>query len=262
MTIIDPAARPPFRALLVDDEPPALRRLARLLDATGRFDIRGSIGDPEEAARFLSRERVEVLFLDIELPGMNGFELLARVAEPPFVIFTTAFDDYALRAFEFHSIDYLLKPIEPPQLERALRKLDQLHAPQRQPDWRALAAEIASAMRPPSEFPARIPSRLGDRIQLVDLAEVTHFVADDKVTYAVGAAKKAIVDYSLAELEQRLDPHRFVRIHRAILLNSDYVEELHHRLAGRARVRLRDGKGTQLPVARDRLRALKKHLGI
>lgn len=249
-----------LRALLVDDEPLALRRLARLLDATGRVDVVASLADPHDAVAFLGRDRVDdVLFLDIEMPELNGFELLAALAEPPLVVFTTAFDHYALRAFEVSSLDYLLKPVEARHLERALDKLERIRGSAPQPDWRALAERLAEAAR---AFPTRIASRVGDRTQLIELARVTHFVAEEKVTYAVTAARRQIVDQSLAELETRLDPKRFVRIHRAVLLNTDYVEEIQQWLAGRARVRLSDGKGTQLPVARDRLRALRQRLGL
>src|SRR5215211_3345748 len=117
------AINQPLRVFLVDDEPLALRRLARLLDQTGRVEILGSATDPEAAIEQVSKLSVDVLFLDIEMPGLNGFELLARLARQPIVIFTTAYDRYALRAFEVNSIDYLLKPIEAEHLERALNKI-------------------------------------------------------------------------------------------------------------------------------------------
>jgi two-component system LytT family response regulator len=246
-----------IRAVLVDDEQLALRRLARLLEENGRVTIAGSFSDPVAAADFLDRDRVDVVFLDIEMPEMNGFELLARVAAPPPVIFTTAYDQYALRAFEVNSIDYLLKPIEARQLERAVAKLERLRTPSPQPDWRALAGWLAAAA---PGFPRRITSRVGDRTHFIDLTHVTHFVAADKVTYAVSKARREIVDHTLAELEQKLDPAQFVRIHRAVLVNITFVEEIEQRAGGRAQVRLRDGNGTQLPLARDRLRALKERL--
>ena len=251
-----------LRALLVDDEVLALRRLARLLEATGRVEVLASLTDPHDALEFLGNNAVDIVFLDIEMPEMNGFELLAAVGDPPLVIFTTAFDQYALRAFEVSSLDYLLKPIEARHLDRALEKLDRIRGAEPQHDWRELAEQLARSLGAPREFPTRIASRVGDRTQLIDLARVTHFIADEKVTYAVTPARKQIVDQSLAELESRLDPKRFVRIHRAILLNTDYIEEIQQRLAGRARVRLSDGKGTELHVARDRLRALRKRLGL
>ena len=126
----------PLRAYLVDDEPLAIERLARLLANYDCLLIAGSATDPAQALEFLNGtgETIDVLFLDIQMPGMNGFELLSRLAVQPFVIFTTAYDQYALRAFEVNSIDYLLKPIETAQLERALDKLGRLR-PVVKPEW-------------------------------------------------------------------------------------------------------------------------------
>ena len=249
-------ARQTHSAVLVDDEQLALRRLERLVDGTGRLRVVNRFTDPEEAEAFLRRQAVDVAFLDIEMPGMNGFELLARLPEPPLAIFTTAYDQYALRAFEVHSIDYLLKPIESRHLERAVAKLDRLQDAPR-PEWRALTRWLASAA---PEFPRRVMSRLGDRTQLIDLAAVSHFIAAEKVTYAVVAGRRQIVDYSLRDLELRLDPRQFLRIHRSIVVNLTFVEEIEQHGGGPARARLRDGEGTQLPIARERLRELKDRL--
>lgn len=249
------------RVFLVDDEPLALKRLSRLLQATGRVEILGSSTDPEEALVYLSKEKVDVVFLDIQMPGMNGFEMLAHLPNQPMVIFTTAFDQYALRAFEVNSIDYLLKPIEAGQLERALNKVEKFRGTEQQPEWRAAVEELAATLRAnQTHFPDRIASRLGERTQFVDLARVTHFLAENKLTYAVTSTKRYVVDNSIADLEQRLDPRSFVRIHRAILLNTNYVRELHQWFGGRALVRLKDEKRTELTVARDRVRTLKDHL--
>lgn len=245
-----------FLAYLVDDEPLALKRLARLLGDSGRFEIAGSATDPEAALAFLAAHRVEVLFLDIQMPGLTGFELLARLAEQPTVIFTTAYDQYALKAFEVNSIDYLLKPVEREQLDRAIRKLDRM-AGAPPPDLRAIVEEIAASLQPPD----RIASRVGDRIQFIDLARVTHFFAQDKLTYAATAARNYCVDYSISNLEQRLGRRNFLRIHRATLLNLDWVQEIDTWFAGGVLVRLKDEKRTELPVARDRVRALKDRLG-
>ena len=141
-----------------------------------------------------------MLFLDIQMPGMNGFELLSRLNVQPFVIFTTAFDEYALRAFEVNSIDYLVKPIEPEQLARALKKLDRLRPPakpdwQRNPELPALLKELAASLRGERrEYPRRIASRVGERISFLDLDAVTHFVAHDKLTYAVVNGRQHCVD--------------------------------------------------------------------
>lgn len=255
-----------FRTYIVDDEALAVRRLMRLLTATGRFEIAGSTTDPEAAAEFLSRERVDVLFLDIQMPGMNGFELLAALPEQPAVIFTTAYDQYALKAFEVNSIDYLVKPIEPAQLDRAVAKLERLRGAR--PDWlarpelRSMLDQLAASIRAPERrYLDRVASRAGERVQLIELDRITHFFAQDKLTFAVAGGRNYSVDHSIAELEQKLDPQRFLRIHRSTLLNLDWVQEVDAWFSGRALVRLKDERKTELTVARDRVRQLKERLG-
>src|SRR5919198_117733 len=115
-------------AYIVDDETLAIERLTRLLDNTGRVEIVGSDTSSSKAIRFLRTHNVDVLFLDIAMPGMTGFDLLENLSSPPNVVFTTAYDQHALKAFEVNSIDYLLKPIEAAQLERALNKVERLRA--------------------------------------------------------------------------------------------------------------------------------------
>jgi two-component system LytT family response regulator len=260
-----------IRAYLVDDEPLALQRLARLLASYREVTISGMATDPGEALRFLSGEQgkgIDLLFLDIQMPGMTGFDLLSRLSEQPLVIFITAYDEYALRAFEVNSIDYLLKPIEPEQLERAVRKLERLR-PFARPAWQKsedlpqLLHELAASLRGEKhEYPHRIASRVGERITFLDLEAVTHFQAMDKLTYAITNGRQHSVDQTIAELEQRLDPGRFRRIHRAVLVNIDWIQEVNSWFAGKVVITLKDGRHTQLTVARDRVRSLKSRLGI
>lgn len=250
-----------LRVFLVDDEPLALRRLERLLKATGRVDIVGSTTDPEAAIEFLSKpDRVDALFLDIQMPEVNGFELLARLEAQPLIVFTTAYDEYALRAFGENSIDYLLKPVESEQLERALKKLERLRGSKQGPELGEAIEKLAAVLRAPApDYPRRIASRAGDRVQFVELARVTHFLARDKLTYAVTPEKSYVVDSTISDLEHKLDPRRFIRIHRSILLNLDQVQEVRASIGG-AVVRLKDANRTELQVARDRIRALKQRL--
>jgi len=250
-------------AYLVDDEPLALDRLNRLLEKTGHVEIAGSTTDPESALDFLSRHPVDVLFLDIQMPGLTGFELLARLERQPAVVFTTAYDQYALKAFEVNSIDYLLKPIDPKQLDRALMKLEQLRGtPKPAPDMHLLLEQLAAGLRKSDpDYPDKIASRIGERVCFVELRRVTHFYAQDKLTYAVAAGKSHCVDHSISELERKLDPKRFIRIHRATLLNTDWVKEVAPLFAGSYVVKLNDEKSTELTVARDRVRDLKTRLG-
>jgi two-component system LytT family response regulator len=207
----------------------------------------------------------DILFLDIEMPGMTGFQMLTHLQPQPWVVFTTAYDRYALEAFGVNSVDYLLKPIEAAQLDRALDKIERLLASAAVPPGMTELIErltaAAGAARSPN-FPERIASKVGERIEFIDLEQVTHFFAADKLTFAATPAKNYAVDYSIQELEQKLDPARFVRVHRASLVNVVHVQELHSWFAGRMMVRLKDPKHTEIAVSRDRVRALKERLGI
>ena len=256
-----------MRAFLVDDEPLAVRRLKRMLDETGRVEVAGSSSDPVDALAALSETAVDVLFLDIQMPGMTGFEMLGMMDRQPLVVFTTAYDQYALQAFEVNSIDYLLKPIEERHLSRALDKIERLRASAvAAPDWKAMLAQLAGALRQPgaglaAEYPERIASRLGERIHVLELAKVTHFFAQEKLTYAATEGKSHVVDHTVSDLEQKLDPRHFFRIHRSTLLNLAWVKELDAWFGGRALVRLKDARSTELQVARERVQELKKRLG-
>lgn len=257
-----------LNVFLVDDEPLALRRLERLLKQTGRVEIAGGATVPEEAVEFLNRERVDVLFLDIEMPGWNGFEVISRLEHQPFVVFTTAYDRYALRAFSVNSIDYLLKPVSTEDLDRALTKLERLTMPAAADEARAvleaqtlaLLEQVAARTRGTVEYPTRIASRSGERVVYVELDAVTHFLAEDKLTFAVTSEKRFVVDAPIAELERKLDPKRFFRVHRAVLVNGQYVAELENGLGGGAYARLRDPARTTLSVARERVRPFRQWL--
>lgn len=260
-----------IRAFLVDDEPLAIERVKRLLGACEQVEIVGSATDPAQALEAFAtslKDSIDVLFLDIQMPGMNGFELLAKLPVQPFVVFTTAFDEYALRAFQVNSIDYLVKPIEPEQLQRALRKLERLRpvaraAWQNDPQLPVLLREMAATLRGERpEYPRRIATRVGDRISFLELDSVSHFLAQDKLTYAVVNGRQHMMDQTVTELEERLDPARFLRIHRSALVNLDWIQELNAWFAGKMVLILRDAAHTQLPVARDRVRSLKEKMGI
>jgi two-component system LytT family response regulator len=253
------------RAFLVDDEPLALRRLEHLLREDGRVEVLGAASDPERASLEIELLAPDVLFLDIQMPGLTGFDLLGRLERQPLVIFTTAYDQYALRAFEHHSVDYLLKPIEREQLERALGKLERmLGGAEPRPEMRTLLKQISTALQ--AQHGAgrldRIPSRSGERVHFLELARITHFFAEDKLTFAATAEKKWVVDRTIAELEQKLDPARFVRVHRSTIVNLEYVDELYNWFGGRMMLRLKDAKKTEIAVSRERLKELKDRLGL
>ena len=253
-----------LRVYLVDDEPLALDRLRRLLVETGRVEVARVISKPEDAVVALTEDPPDVCFLDIQMPRLSGFDVLARLPRQPIVIFTTAYDQYALQAFSVNSVDYLLKPVEPEALARALDKVGHLRgaAVPPQPDLQAILRQLTEAMRSPqSEYPDRIASRLGDRLWFLDLDRVTHFYAEDKLTWAVAEGKTWCIDHTIAQLEKKLDPKKFARIHRATLVNLAWIREVSPLPGGALNLRLKDAKGTDLTVARDRAHAFKMLMG-
>jgi two-component system, LytTR family, response regulator len=253
-----------LRAYLIDDEPLALERLRRLLLKTGRVEVIGSTTEPEKAVAALIAEPPDVCFLDIQMPRLNGFDVLGKLPRQPIVIFTTAYDQYALKAFGVNCVDYLLKPIEPEAVKRAIKKVETLRdsGPVAQPDFQELLKQITDSVRETTPgYPERIASRLGDRIWFIDLNGVTHFYAEDKLTYAVSDGKAYSVDHTISELEKKLDPKKFFRIHRGTVVNLAWIQEVASLPGGMLNIRLKDTKRTDLTVARDRAREFKMRVG-
>jgi two-component system, LytTR family, response regulator len=254
-----------LRAYVVDDEPGALKQVVQSLKSTGRVDVVGTATSAETALVEIPAREVEALFLDIHMPGMTGFEMLKRLTASPLVVFVTAFDDYALQAFEAAAVDYLLKPVKRERVERTLERLESRRADPGAAGVQAVLERLARHYRD-TRAPAyadRISVDLGQqRTQLVDLARITHFVAQGKGTLAVTATGSHLVDRALGELEERLDPRQFVRIHRSAIVNLAWVGEVRPDLGGRLVVRLKDTGQTELQVARDRARAFKERLAL
>jgi two-component system, LytTR family, response regulator len=251
-----------LRAYVVDDEPGALKQVVQSLKSTGRVEVVGTATSAETALIEIPARDVEALFLDIHMPGMTGFELLQRLRTSPLVVFVTAFDDYALQAFEAAAVDYLLKPVKRERVERTLERLESRRADPAAGVQAVLErrARHYSEARAPA-YADRISVDLGQqRTQLVETAKITHFVAQGKGTLAVTASGSHLVDRALGELEQRLDPRQFVRIHRSAIVNLAWVGEVRPDLGGRLVVRLKDAGQTELQVARDRARAFKERL--
>jgi two-component system, LytTR family, response regulator len=240
------------RALLVEDEELSRHRLRRLLEAHPEVEVVGEAGSGPEALEQIARHRPGLLFLDIDLPEFNGFEVLKRAGASPLVIFTTGHDQYALQAFEAAGIDYLLKPIEAATLERAMGKLERL-AVQGNAELDRRFAELLKHWRPPVEpqYVQKMAVRLGERAILIELRDVSHFDARDKYVFMhTTGGKEYIVDHTIAELEAQLDPRRFVRVHRSTVLNVDHVKEIHDWFGGKYRVILDDKAASEVVVSK------------
>jgi two-component system LytT family response regulator len=203
------------------------------------------------------------VFLDIEMPGLSGFDLLARIGEPPpLVVFTTAYEQYALAAFKADSIGYLVKPITQAELDRVVARLERLlQTDVARVELAPLLEQLRAVLMPSSpEHLTRVASRAAGRVEFVDVADVSYFYAKDKLTFAVTGTKHHALDLSLAELERRLPPGGWLRIHRATLLNMSAVASLHGWFGGKLLIRLKDG--ADLPVARERAAEVRAKLGL
>jgi two-component system LytT family response regulator len=246
-----PAAEPPtVTALVVDDEPLARRKVRELLREVSWIHCLGEAADGLSAARAIDEHRPDLVFLDIRMPGLSGLEILKRVQHVPAVIFTTAYDRYAVTAFELAAVDYLLKPFS---RDRFLQSVERARpALQRRAGVPAVERAEETLRGAPMR---RLFVREGGRILPLRAPTVERLEACDDFVYVYAAGRKYRVNAPLSELEQRLDPGVFVRIHRSHIVNLDHVVAWSPYDGSRFEVRLRDG--TVLTASRQRSRALR-----
>lgn len=247
------AGRPaePLRALLVDDEEPALAELRfRLEELSEPLELETALTSVE-ALRLLHRDSYDVLFLDIQMPGLTGLELadtLRGLPRPPAIVFVTAYEEYAVRAFELRALDYLLKPVAPERLRETLVRL-----------------RADSRPEPPPVAPAaqleRLPVEVAGRTVLVDLSEIRFAEARGDVVYVKTRDQLRPTRFSLQELERRLPNPPFLRIHRAFLVNLRNVVEIRPYFNGAYLLKTNDLEGSELTVSRGHVRDLRSLLG-
>ena len=250
----------PLRILLVDDEPPARARLRRMLAAQPDVTIAGEAGSAADARVLIARTHPDLLLLDVQMPGEDGFALLQSLSPAPAVVFVTAYDHYAVRAFEANAVDYLLKPCRAERLAEALvRARRDLATPAELS--RRLAELLAAVRRPADAHLDRFTVRLGTRQLILRAEDVLWFGAEDKLVFAATARDRHWVNFTLDQLEQKLDPRRFARVHRAAIANLDHAVALRPGFAGTWRLQLDDEARTEVPVSRARARTLKERLG-
>lgn len=219
-----------IRAVLVDDERLARSELRRLLAAHDGVEIVGEAANAMEAKRLVDTLRPVLLFLDVQMPGGSGFDLLTSLDAAPEVIFTTAYDAYAIRAFEVNALDYLQKPIEPKRLAAAIDRA---------------AARIGK--RPAAvEGGDRIFIRDGERCWFVALPDIALFESEGNYTRVCFENNRPLILRSLNQLEEKLDPRRFFRASRRHIVNLDFVEKVAPSDGGRLTMRLRDGQQVEL----------------
>ena len=232
-----------MNALIVDDEPLARRELRRLLDAMPdgqalpRVQVIGEAANIDEARLRIEELSPDLVFLDIQMPGGSGFDLLAQLDQVPRIVFTTAYDQYAVQAFDVNALDYLLKPIEPERLASALRKV---HSTVPAPHGAGAALE-------------QLFIRDGHRCWFVPLREVSLFSSEGNYVRLLWGKERPLLGRSLAALEQRLDPARYFRANRGQIINLDFITSVELGDGGRLHVRLRDGPEIEVSRRQARL---------
>ena len=237
-----------LRAVIVDDEDLARKRLKRLLQKyADRIEVIGEAGSGEEALARIPALGPDVLFLDVQMPGLNGFDIVRQLSVKPFIVFVTAYNEYALKAFEENSVDYLLKPVEQVRLDKTVDKMERMFnapGPGLQEQIERVLVQLAA---PPFQ---RIKVTVGDKLFLIPLEDIVYFEAREKYTFLHTLEKEYAIDDTIAALEIRLDKRRFIRIHRSYIVNVGFIREMVRWFAGRYKVRLKDRAGTELTVSR------------
>ncbi|MFD2936918.1 LytR/AlgR family response regulator transcription factor [Spirosoma flavum] len=241
----------PLRTILIDDESLAVSRLRRLLDKhRDNIEIIGDAANGAQGLTLIESLQPDLIFLDIEMPLLNGFEMLARLTTMPMVVFATAFDQYAIRAFEENSIDYLLKPIEADRLTRTVQKIRTLveRADVNQPVMNPMSESVMrllTQMQPKKEIYS-ISVKTGEKIKLVPLSDIAYFEAEDKYVFvATMDGQKFLTTYTLTTLNEKL-PDTFVRISRSVMINRHKISEIHRHFDGKFMLAMSDKKGTKL----------------
>ncbi|HEX8904266.1 MAG TPA: LytTR family DNA-binding domain-containing protein [Longimicrobiaceae bacterium] len=252
-----------WTAVTVDDEAPALKRLRDLLRGVEGVELAGEFSDPAEALEALRRDPPDILFLDVQMPGMTGFDLLRALGRPPsVVIFVTAYDQHALEAFEVHAFDYLLKPVARDRFAEAVARARQRLESDAGGDLPARLAALlgaADGRRATVSAPApaaRIPLRAGERFVMVDPAEIDRVEVDGNLVRVSAGGERYVFRETLAAFEARLPPGRFVRVHRSLVVNLDRVRQVEPWFHGDYLLVMADGsKIVTGATYRDRVRA-------
>jgi two-component system LytT family response regulator/two-component system response regulator LytT len=251
-----------LRAVIVDDEQLARDELGYLLGQLGGVEVIGHAGNGVEALTTVERLAPDLLFLDVQMPGLTGFEVAKRLAEgprPPHVIFVTAYDQRAIEAFEVNAVDYLLKPVDPARLAIAVQRAERRMSVDRPLDQQL--EQIVQLVADRQSRRERLAIKVAERFLLVQAEEIIFAsLAGDTITVVTGQYTGTSNYRTLDELQARLDPSVFWRVHRSHLVNINKIKEIVPWFSRNYILRMKDASATEIPVSRSQTRRLREYL--
>ena len=252
-----------MRVIIIEDEIPAANRLTRMLQGIdGEIEVVRKLDSVEASVKYLEvSERPDLIFMDIQLADGLSFSIFEQVQLNTPVIFTTAFDHYMLKAFKVNSLDYLLKPVDEKELSQAVVKYKQLYT---SADSLGIAEKIGRLMQEmnPAKYKERLLIKRGQQLHSIKTTDIAYCYADGKLCFATDfSGNSYLLDHTLQQLETCLDPRRFFRVNRQLLVNIDCIKKVHTWLGGRLKVELAPVTGVDTVVSRERVNGFKEWLG-
>ncbi len=250
-----------FKAIVIDDEP-AARRLMKslLLEHKDIVEVIAEAGNGREAIQKIEELKPDLIFLDIQMPDLTGFEVIEQLTQKPNIIFTTAYEQYAIKAFETFSIDYLLKPIKEERIQQSMEKLKQFGRLNQALNINGLQ-EIIRQFQAPQKATA-LPIKTGDRITLVRYENIAYLEAQDKYVFVFTAdGQKHLTDQSLTALSEKM-PAQFHRIHKSYIINKDKIKEMHRHFNSRYLFIMDDKAATRITSGRTYHDAIRSEFGL
>ena len=260
----------PLRILIADDEEPARNELSFQLEQLDNIEIVAQAVDGPQAVSLAEELAPDVILLDIQMPGLTGFEVARRLLErgvPGHVVFVTAFDQYAIEAFEVSAVDYLLKPVEPTRLAQAIQRVRRLVVDHRgaldEPVVNKELERIVQYVTERQSRRERLAIKVDERFLLVQAEDIVYASLADEVITIVTSSLSGTSSYrTLDELHSHLDPAVFQRVHRSHLVNINKIKEIVPWFSRNYILRMKDGKGTEIPVSRTQTKRLREYLSL
>ena len=243
-----------LRTLIVDDEAPARERLRKFLAQNELVEVIGEADNGIKAVEMIEGLNPDLVLLDIQMPGLDGFGIIKMLQNPPLIIFVTAYDEYAIRAFEVNALDYLLKPFTKVRLGRAIERAYQEFS--KRTDFSVKLDGLFQTLKEQSRYLERIAVRRGGRIFVLDVANIDWIGSESGLIFIHAKEERYITNYTLEELESRLNPHVFFRAHRSAIVNLTRIKEIIPWFAGSHRIRLTTG--AEVDLSRNQAKELRK----